>query len=500
MNKEAFSLEAVSAAASADTLRFLTCGSVDDGKSTLIGRLLYDSHLLMEDQVEDLKSDSATPRHDRRRDRLRASRRRPRGGARAGHHDRRRLPLLRHAAPPLHRRRHARPRPVHAQHGDRRLDRRSRHPARRCDQGAADPDAPPRDDRLAARHPRRGAGGEQDGSRRLRRGAVPRHRGGLRRVRRKALDRQRDGDPDLGARRRQRLDARARGRRTIPARFCSSISRRSRRSAAPLAGPFRMPVQWVCRPNAEFPRLCRAGRSPAAPPSATRSWSPLPAARAASPASCVGSEERESAVAGQSAMLTLADEVDVSRGDLLVGARRPPAALRPVRRRSRLDGFRAAAPRPAVSPEEHDAHRAGAGDRAQIPLRRRHARAQRREGAGAERDRLRQSLRRRADRLRSLCREPRDRRLHPDRPLLQPDGRRRHDPLRAPARLQHPLAGALRRPRGARAAEAPEALRALVHRPLGLRQIDRRQPRREAALRAAAATPPSSTATTCATA
>ena len=58
MNKEAFSLEAVSAAASADTLRFLTCGSVDDGKSTLIGRLLYDSHLLMEDQVEDLKSDS----------------------------------------------------------------------------------------------------------------------------------------------------------------------------------------------------------------------------------------------------------------------------------------------------------------------------------------------------------------------------------------------------------------------------------------------------------
>lgn len=59
MNKEAFSLEAVSAAASADTLRFLTCGSVDDGKSTLIGRLLYDSHLLMEDQVEDLKSDSA---------------------------------------------------------------------------------------------------------------------------------------------------------------------------------------------------------------------------------------------------------------------------------------------------------------------------------------------------------------------------------------------------------------------------------------------------------
>src|SRR5687767_1062431 len=58
MNKEAFSLDAVSAAASADTLRLLTCGSVDDGKSTLIGRLLYDSHLLMEDQVAELERDS----------------------------------------------------------------------------------------------------------------------------------------------------------------------------------------------------------------------------------------------------------------------------------------------------------------------------------------------------------------------------------------------------------------------------------------------------------
>ena len=58
MNKEALSLEAVSAAAVADTLRISTCGSVDDGKSTLIGRLLYDSQLLMEDQVAALESDS----------------------------------------------------------------------------------------------------------------------------------------------------------------------------------------------------------------------------------------------------------------------------------------------------------------------------------------------------------------------------------------------------------------------------------------------------------
>ncbi|MDH3662961.1 MAG: GTP-binding protein, partial [Alphaproteobacteria bacterium] len=39
-------------------LRFITCGSVDDGKSTLIGRLLYDAKLLLEDQVAALESES----------------------------------------------------------------------------------------------------------------------------------------------------------------------------------------------------------------------------------------------------------------------------------------------------------------------------------------------------------------------------------------------------------------------------------------------------------
>jgi bifunctional enzyme CysN/CysC len=39
-------------------LRFITCGSVDDGKSTLIGRLLYDSKMLFEDQLAVLESDS----------------------------------------------------------------------------------------------------------------------------------------------------------------------------------------------------------------------------------------------------------------------------------------------------------------------------------------------------------------------------------------------------------------------------------------------------------
>ncbi|MDW9228394.1 adenylylsulfate kinase [Burkholderia cepacia] len=41
-----------------DLLRFITCGSVDDGKSTLIGRLLYESNMLFDDQLKQLEADS----------------------------------------------------------------------------------------------------------------------------------------------------------------------------------------------------------------------------------------------------------------------------------------------------------------------------------------------------------------------------------------------------------------------------------------------------------
>src|SRR2546428_10138528 len=39
-------------------LRFITCGSVDDGKSTLIGRLLYESKMIFDDQLAALTADS----------------------------------------------------------------------------------------------------------------------------------------------------------------------------------------------------------------------------------------------------------------------------------------------------------------------------------------------------------------------------------------------------------------------------------------------------------
>ena len=40
-----------------DMLRFLTCGNVDDGKSTLIGRLLYDNKLIFDDHLSSLRKD-----------------------------------------------------------------------------------------------------------------------------------------------------------------------------------------------------------------------------------------------------------------------------------------------------------------------------------------------------------------------------------------------------------------------------------------------------------
>jgi len=51
-------MDRLSRAGEKGVLRFLTCGSVDDGKSTLIGRLLYDTKLIFEDQLTALERDS----------------------------------------------------------------------------------------------------------------------------------------------------------------------------------------------------------------------------------------------------------------------------------------------------------------------------------------------------------------------------------------------------------------------------------------------------------
>ena len=47
-----------------ELLRFLACGSVDDGKSTLIGRLLYDAKTIFSDQKDALLRDSKNGAND----------------------------------------------------------------------------------------------------------------------------------------------------------------------------------------------------------------------------------------------------------------------------------------------------------------------------------------------------------------------------------------------------------------------------------------------------
>ncbi len=80
--------------------------------------------------------------------------------------------------------------------------------------------------------------------------------------------------------------------------------------------------------------------------------------------------ELAEAVAGQAVTVRLADEVDVSRGDMLVAAE-APSGRRPERRGHRLlDGRRAAASRPAPAGQAHDAHVQGHGRDAARPARR----------------------------------------------------------------------------------------------------------------------------------
>ena len=156
-------------------LRFSTAGSVDDGKSTLIGRLLFDSRSVLEDQVATLAR--TTERRGGKGPRPGAPDRRPRRRARAGHHDRRRLPLLRDQEAQVHHRRHPGPRAVHPQHGDRRLDGRSHDRADRREEGRAAAVAPPRRGREPARHPAPRRRRQQDGrGRLLRRSASKRSR------------------------------------------------------------------------------------------------------------------------------------------------------------------------------------------------------------------------------------------------------------------------------------------------------------------------------------
>ena len=111
----------------------------------------------------------------------------------------------------------------------------------------------------------------------------------------------------------------------------------------------------------------------------------------------------------------------------------------------------------------HDTARCD-GHRAQAPARCRHAVEACRQDAGAERGRRLQSVAVARRSLRRLCRQPRDRRLHPDRSLFKRDGRRRHDRFCVSPRHQYSPAESDRKQARAFAAHAPSPSGAVVHR------------------------------------
>jgi bifunctional enzyme CysN/CysC len=90
------------------------------------------------------------------------------------------------------------------------------------------------------------------------------------------------------------------------------------------AKPFRLPVQWVNRPNPDFRGF--AGLIVSGAVGVRDAVRVLPSGRQSHIARIIGAgRDLENAVAGQSVTVTLADDIDVSRGDVLAAAAAPPA-------------------------------------------------------------------------------------------------------------------------------------------------------------------------------
>ena len=394
-------------------------------------------------------------RHPGRRHRFRPAGRRPRRRARAGHHHRRRLPLLLHREAQVHRRRHAGPRAVHPQHGHRRLDRRPRRPPRStparassCRPGAIRLhlvtllgikatwcwrstrwtwSATPGDvfDAIVAEFatfaasigldaftaiPISGLAGDNITTPSA---MMPWYRG-----------------PTADRPSRDRADRRARGAG----------------QAVPPAGAVGQP------PQSRFPRLRRPDRrrrrAPRRPgedvvPSGQTS-------RVASHRHARRRPRRGRRRPVRHSHPRRRDRLQPRRRHRR--RRRPGRNRRPVRGDDRVDGRR-----PRSCPAEAYLLKSGARTigatvqtlKYQVNVNTTEHLAARTLPLNEHRHRLNISLDP-ADRLRALRRQPRARRLHPDRPRNQRHRRRRHDPFRAAPRPEHPLAGGRRHPRAPR--------------------------------------------------
>ena len=203
------------------------------------------------------------------------------------------------------------------------------------------------------------------------------------------------------------------------------------------AQPFRLPVQWVNRPNLDFRGF--AGTLASGVVRVGDEIVALPSGQVSRVKSILGAGRRHRRGRGRRRRHRDARARDRHRPRRRAGAgARAAAGRRPVRRASGVDVGGAADARPLVSDEDQPRDLGGDRHRPQASHRHRQPRQARRQDPGAERGRRLQPVDRPADRLRPLRRQPHDRRLHPDRPHLERDGRRRHDRFRAAPRDQHP--------------------------------------------------------------
>ena len=307
-------------------LRFITCGSVDDGKSTLIGRLLYESKLVFEDQLAALEADSKKVGTQGGEldfallvDGLAAER--EQGitidvAYRFFSTDERKFIV---ADTPGHEQ-YTRNMVTGASTADARRD-----PDRRP-QGRADPDPAAQLPRVAARHPPR---------RRWRSTrwtwSTTRRRSSTRSTPTTAPSPPRSAStditchPDVGAAAATTSSSRSANTPWYDGPDAdratwrrSTIDDDVADEAVPHAGAVGEP------PEPRLPRLLRPDRRRHRRAGRPGPGPAVAAASARSPASSPSTATSTEAVAGQSVTLTLADEIDVSRGDVLAAADDPP--------------------------------------------------------------------------------------------------------------------------------------------------------------------------------
>ena len=201
--------------------------------------------------------------------------------------------------------------------------------------------------------------------------------------------------------------------------------------------PFRMPVQWVNRPNSDFRGFAGTIVSGSVKPG--DEIVVLPSGQTTKIKRIVGAGgDLDAAQAGDAVTVTLADEIDIARGDMLAAPRDRPqvadqfaahlvwmAAERLLPGRSYLMKINNSTMAATVTELKHRIDINTLSKLAAKTL------------ALNEVGVCNLSVAR-ADRVRSLRRQPRHRRLHSDRSLFQRDGRRRHDRFRAAPRHQYP--------------------------------------------------------------